>query len=231
MKNKILLGSTLTGLVLTFIHPSFAKESLARPTAASSLVASDLETAQVAWDPARFTDPTQHDPQHFLYIVHATKDYSLLESVKSYIELANGHLYTAPDGRVSGHKVLSASVISDSKNKTYAPFGFILQVPSSLIVVAQWHDTGVYNYPFGSLAAIEEMLKKRYGLPASPEEVLKETQNYNEVDILLPQRAPGYEPVRPRVSGIFVRANVDASEKQLFQQFAQQSRLPFVELP
>lgn len=84
------------------------------------------------WIDFQTTDPKQHNPHNYRYLVHAVRPYDYLKP-KELIE----HYYKKP--------TVSMSLITNDTSKTFYKAGLILKVPPSNIVSAR---------PHGSAAAI-----------------------------------------------------------------------------
>ncbi len=128
------------------------------------IVQLQVHVARNAWAPHHFTNPMQHDPMQFCYVIHAMRPLTaiprggqavfeeLLRTVgREYLTACVGNLnqvnlhgaalfLALP--RMLCSEILSCSVIDRQHTRTYGSFsfGFILHVPSSNIIMAAHND-------------------------------------------------------------------------------------------
>lgn len=109
------------------------------------------EDEPVYW--GQTTDPSQHNPDNFRYLVHAFNPFSLVNAI--YISKKTGasndevrrqsiDLQIRPediDERVS----VSMSLIENGRTATYGSGGIIVQAPESSVVLTSPTDAGVLN--------------------------------------------------------------------------------------
>jgi len=142
------------------------------------------EDEPVYW--GQTTDPSQHNPDNFRYLVHAFNPFSLFNAI--YISKKTGasndevrrqsiDLRIRPeeiDKRVS----VSMSLIENGHTATYGSSGIIVQAPESSIVFTSPTDAGVINSNKGRLVARGQSR----GL-LSPDQLLEcsSPHTYNEV--------------------------------------------------
>lgn len=142
------------------------------------------EDEPVYW--GQTTDPSQHNPDNFRYLVHAFNPFSLFNAI--YISKKTGasndevrrqsiDLRIRPeeiDERVS----VSMSLIENGHTATYGSSGIIVQAPESSIVFTSPTDAGVINSNKGRLVARGQSR----GL-LSPDQLLEHgsPHTYNEV--------------------------------------------------
>lgn len=142
------------------------------------------EDEPVYW--GQTTDPSQHNPDNFRYLVHAFNPFSLFNAI--YISKKTGasndevrrqsiDLRIRPeeiDERVS----VSMSLIENGHTATYGSGGIIVQAPESSIVFTSPTDAGVINSNKGRLVARGQSR----GL-LSPDQLLERSSphTYNEV--------------------------------------------------
>lgn len=142
------------------------------------------EDEPVYW--GQTTDPSQHNPDNFRYLVHAFNPFSLFNAI--YISKKTGasndevrrqsiDLQIRPeeiDERVS----VSMSLIENGHTATYGSSGIIVQAPESSIVFTSPTEAGVINSNKGRLVARGQSR----GL-LSPDQLLERgsPHTYNEV--------------------------------------------------
>lgn len=120
------------------------------------------DPSRESWAPAQFTDPRQHrrddyryiitalrtvvptiaDPQEIAYLEQHRRAYLLRDSTNAARRRFNITQYYLSDPTCLSHEVLSCSVISHRKNKTYQnmSFGFVLHVPKNNVCAAGHQD-------------------------------------------------------------------------------------------
>lgn len=131
--------------------------SIETPETVSQEAASTCEVEPAYW--GQTTDPSQHNPDNFRYLVHAFNPFSLLNAI--YTSEKTGasddearrqsiNLRIRPediDERVS----VSMSLIENGHTATYGIGGIIVQAPESSIVLTSPTDAGAINSNKGRL--------------------------------------------------------------------------------
>lgn len=158
--------------------------SIETPETVSQEAASTCEVEPAYW--GQTTDPSQHNPDNFRYLVHAFNPFSLLNAI--YTSEKTGasddearrqsiNLRIRPediDERVS----VSMSLIKNGHTATYGSSGIIVQAPESSIVLTSPTDAGAINSNKGYLVAQDQSK----GL-LSPDQLFERSSSrtYNEV--------------------------------------------------
>lgn len=189
------------------------------------------EDEPVYW--GQTTDPSQHNPDNFRYLVHAFNPFSLFNAF--YISKKTGasndevrrqsiDLRIRPeeiDERVS----VSMSLIENGHTATYGSSGIIVQAPESSIVFTSPTDAGVINSNKGRLVARGQSR----GL-LSPDQLLEHgsPHTYNEVVAL------GRSGLR--AVGLFYKVDsrkkpVDSDQAANMLGLGRRTGLPVVEIP
>lgn len=189
------------------------------------------EDEPVYW--GQTTDPSQHNPDNFRYLVHAFNPFSLFNAI--YISKKTGasndevrrqsiDLRIRPeeiDERVS----VSMSLIENGHTATYGSSGIIVQAPESSIVFTSPTDAGVINSNKGRLVARGQSR----GL-LSPDQLLEHgsPHTYNEVVAL------GRSGLR--AVGLFYKVDsrkkpVDSDQAANMLGLGRRTGLPVVEIP
>jgi hypothetical protein len=170
-----------------------------------------LAPLQLAWSAFPFSDPSQHDSLHFVYIVHDIFGFTIDEAQKTVWEhnLApyQINIIRNPE-RISEIAVISSSIINQNHIKTYgAGWGVILKVPSSNFMAATPKDMQSSKLrealPLGTNAVDKQIgtLIKRHGLP-SPEQILEQTPKDRHNEVLILGTGPNGEKVE--VAGFYL---------------------------
>jgi hypothetical protein len=165
------------------------------------------------WTPGvGFTDPKNHDPNSFRYIVFGMMNVATKRGVTYDKILAN------PD--ILKTFMISTSIIDQNHRSTYYPYGFIFNVPNGNFISANPKDQAFKNYRsvLQGLAHIDNDLTgevrrvaDNYPVPNAPTDILNATtgkqgnSGYNEVVVL--GTAPDGRQIE--ISGIFKK--VDSS--------------------
>ncbi len=93
-----------------------------------------------SWASGHFTNPAQHDPAQYQYIINAIVEYNGPgEAEPNYITEA-----LADPAKIQ-NALLSLSVITNLANPTWGPSGYIVQVPKENIYAAKGTDLGAQN--------------------------------------------------------------------------------------
>ena len=151
-----------------------------------------LQQAKQSWNSSAFTNPKNHNPNKYIYIVHTTttsKNHSL-EDIIRYLN----------DPAQEPKNIISASVVSSDGNSIPfgSTFGLILSTPTENILAASTHDLTVLNdwegsrlgpnidkeqyfKSLGSRDKYEESLFYKFGLP-TPQSIVS-GEMWNEVAI------------------------------------------------
>ena len=140
------------------------------------------------------TDPVEHDPSAFRYLVHAldprSKSYALsyIEKVatkgNSFDDRSQGDqsisMYHQPE-RLAERMYLSMSLIDQDHTATYDNIGLIVEAPEANVILTSVWDAGSFEFSY-SLEAIADW-GRHYGWK-SGDELLREGKDgsaYNEV--------------------------------------------------
>lgn len=189
------------------------------------------EDEPVYW--GQTTDPSQHNPDNFRYLVHAFNPFSLVNAI--YISKKTGasndevrrqsiDLQIRPediDERVS----VSMSLIENGRTATYGSGGIIVQAPESSVVLTSPTDAGVLNSYRDRLITQGQSR----GL-LSPDQLLERgsPHTYNEVVAL------GRSGLR--AVGLFYKVDsrrkpVDSDQAANMLSLGRRTGLPVVEIP
>ena len=158
--------------------------SIGSPEAVSQEAASTCEVEPAYW--GQTTDPNQHNPDNFRYLVHAFNPFSLFNAIYTSgktgasddeVRRQSIDLRIRPediDERVS----VSMSLIKNGHTATYGSSGIIVQAPESSIVLTSPTDAGAINSNKGYLVAQGQSK----GL-LSPDQLFERSSSrtYNEV--------------------------------------------------
>jgi hypothetical protein len=197
-------------------------------------IAPDLRRAQENWNAPFFTDPAQHVPRHWAYLVHAVPENSrtalsadgfgteTLVPRGSNPALADIELFKQP-GRIDEKTFVSASVISHNddgppelnKTQTYSATGFILGFKPSNVIAGAAFDMATDHTLLGPLSPSEVLQKvaqyfvfggrnRGGGLP-SPTEIVRNTRGYIHSEVVLLGQSPAGDNLA--CTGIFVRTD------------------------
>lgn len=209
--------------------------------------------SRAAWRPSCFTKPQEHDPDNYCYLITALipsfrldvtgpikESYEdlygdCMQSLGAQSEVRIAEYYLRRPERL-GSVVLSCSVISHEKHKTYKNlcFGFILRVPEGNIMDASSRDMNVAYFQTAArgtdmtgMNRIErirkiddflEMLAHGYqGSISTPSAILQDTsaEGHNEILVLGSYTHSSVTPC-----GIFIK--VIGAENRLWQEFVDQ---------
>ena len=160
------------------------------------------------WASGHFTDPALHDPSQYQYIINAVAEYNGKGQVEpTYISEALN------DPTKLQNALLSLSVVTNLANPTWAPSGFVLNVPKQNIFAAKGSDIGTENRVSAQHESfIYRELVRLFianGLPP-PEQVLKgmkrhyENQQYYEQNEITALGMDRISQKGVEVTGIFV---------------------------
>jgi hypothetical protein len=183
------------------------------------------------WDPANFTDPNNHG-QTYRYLVNAISETK---------PIANLDRYFAPEF-TDKSDLVSLSLISEAKNITWGPSGFIIRAPKENILAMNYHD--MFSGRFGSNVSTEskqrvllDIRNRGFGF-VSPAELLNATSDkyndlmHNEVVAL----AKGVEGRPLEVVGIFAKTDslgtpfVSSNDYETLKREASRRGVPFITL-
>lgn len=132
---------------------------------------------QNSWSPEHFSNPAQHNPEQFRYIVHMidTNKHSTLE----IFQFVSKTIASNPCA------YFSASLISQNHKRTFGLMGFIIKAPAKNILVATGQDFGSDSLATNTDPERFHQTVNRYllemGSLQSPESLLKQSSGHNEV--------------------------------------------------
>lgn len=162
-----------------------------------SLLDQKSSQERATWDPGLFTDPKQHDPSSFTYLINAVAEYP--SGAPAYITK------TLDDPTQVANALLSMSVISESKQGFFSPSGFILKVPKENVFSSSPGDAGVQNkeaFAGGANQFVEIARVYAANGIKPPSAVLQlQTGQYNEINAIGRSPTTG---AAAEVIGIFV---------------------------
>lgn len=101
-----------------------------------------IDRDRAAWeaDGAAMSDPTNHDPADYTYLINAVVDYEADGNpVPWYIDAL------LKDPSTIKNTLVSSSLITDTRNPTWATSGFVLRAPKENIYAAKSSDQGLAN--------------------------------------------------------------------------------------
>ena len=205
--------------------------SIETPETVSQEAASTCEVEPAYW--GQTTDPSQHNPYDFRYLVHAFNSFSLFNAIYTSKETdaSNDEIRRQSiDLRIRPEEIdervsVSMSLIENGRTATYGSGGIIVQAPESSIVLTSPTDAGAINSNKGRLVAQGQSR----GL-LSPDQLLERgsPRTYNEVVAL------GRSGLR--AAGFFYK--VDSRKKPVDSDLAanmlglgRRTGLPVVEIP
>jgi hypothetical protein len=189
-----------------------------------------------AW--GEVTDPKQHDPSKFRYLVHAINPMAttsmgmvgamVMKDEPTSVDEAEGdqtiNLYSNPE-KLGDRVALSSSLIDQEHHGTWGDVGLIYETPPENVLITSPQDVGAMVM---SKKRLEEQALKHTKL--TPEELLRQTYNssYNEVVVLAKK---GDKKVR--LKGFFYKATADGTPKnealyQTFRNHARRLDLPLI---
>lgn len=218
---------------MTIIH-SF------RETLSSSAYVNTTESECAYDNQPRFqgdtTDPSQHDPTNFRYLVHALNPYVKISAMRiavdfsDYINSSHGNqsinMYKQPE-RVAERVSLSMSLIDQGHTATWGDGGLIISAPEENIVLTSRTDAGTHNNDKNSL--LEQ--GARHGV-MSADQLLATTspRQYNEVVALADNDGSKLETI-----GFFYKVTsrgepVDPVIARQMRMHAERLGLPVVEI-
>lgn len=218
---------------MTIIH-SF------RETLSSSAYVNTTESECAYDNQPRFqgdtTDPSQHDPTNFRYLVHALNPYVKISAMRiavdfsDHINSSHGNqsinMYKQPE-RVAERVSLSMSLIDQGHTATWGDGGLIISAPEENIVLTSRTDAGTHNNDKNSL--LEQ--GARHGV-MSADQLLATTspRQYNEVVALADNDGSKLETI-----GFFYKVTsrgepVDPVIARQMRMHAERLGLPVVEI-
>lgn len=226
-------------LLVAFLTPTIAS---ARQNCSElfKIVISDLANDQLKWSSENFTNPKNHNPENYRYIIHST-GFSWRPIKQIYEFLRNPTM--APE------YILSVSVVDHLRmTEPYGSLvGFILKVPSENIIAAHTQDMSVVNgwknqlYENGGHVLLdhfgiktridyERLLFKKFGLK-EPKVIANPPADainpHNEVAIS--KVGANGRPIN--VIGIFIMQDSPLELIQKYTELAAENSLPIVQLP
>ena len=213
-----------------------------RETLSSSAYVNTTESECAYDNQPRFqgdtTDPTQHDPTSFRYLVHSLNPYAalnilyMLSSVGASADPSHGdgdqsiNMYEQPE-RVAERISLSMSLIDQDHTATWGHGGLIISAPEENIVLTSRTDADAHNNDKNFL--LEQSV--RHGV-MSAEQLLATTspRQYNEVVALADNDGSKLETI-----GFFYKVTskgepVDLVIAQQMRMHAERLGLPVVEI-
>jgi len=213
-----------------------------RETLSSSAYVNTTESERAYDSQPRFqgdtTDPTQHDPTSFRYLVHSLNPYAalnilyMLSSVGASADPSHGdggqsiNMYEQPE-RVAERISLSMSLIDQDHTATWGHGGLIISAPEENIVLTSRTDADAHNNDKNFL--LEQSV--RHGV-MSAEQLLATTspRQYNEVVALADNDGSKLETI-----GFFYKVTskgepVDLVIAQQMRMHAERLGLPVVEI-
>ena len=213
-----------------------------RETLSSSAYVNTTESECAYDNQPRFqgdtTDPTQHDPTSFRYLVHSLNPYAalnilyMLSSVGASTDPSHGdgdqsiNMYEQPE-RVAERISLSMSLIDQDHTATWGHGGLIISAPEENIVLASRTDADAHNNDKNFL--LEQSV--RHGV-MSAEQLLATTspRQYNKVVALADNDGSKLETI-----GFFYKVTskgepVDLVIAQQMRMHAERLGLPVVEI-
>ena len=142
----------------------------------SSIPAPELDS-NIPW--GGVTNPEEHDPQHFRYLIHldSGRSNSLDPSNPLHDEVWE-YILEKPE-KISELRLVSASLVDQSHRVlfqgTSSNHGFIIEAPQTAIIAANHDD-------MGSTSKTEEELRRQFPVP-NPDELMAQTKptHWNEV--------------------------------------------------
>ena len=172
------------------------------------------------------TDPTQHDPKHFRYLLHIDSGHRLVPFDPNDPHNDDLWEYALDDpDKLRSLDYISASLVDENHPVLYqftsSSHGFILESPKSSIIAATSRDMFAR-----SKSKSAEGLRNEFGVP-DPEQLLNETRinEWNEVVV---------SPDGMVIKALFwtdTKADDEAPfEKEAVKSAAEKLRLPFLEL-
>lgn len=211
-----------------------------RETLSSSAYVNTTESECAYDNQPRFqgdtTDPSQHDPTNFRYLVHALNPGAKMSAMRiavdfsDHIDSSHGdqsiNMYEQPE-RVAERVSLSMSLIDQDHTATWGRGGLIISAPEENIALTSRTDAGAHNNDKNFL--LEQSV--RHGV-MSAEQLLASTspQQYNEVVALADNDGSKLETI-----GFFYKVTskgepVDLVIAQQMRMHAERLGLPVVEI-
>lgn len=179
------------------------------------------------WGTENFTNPKNHDPTHFQYIVHASPEINMLRRYLDGVPL-------------SSQQLLSTSLISEKLTNTWANMGLILNAPKETIYSAHQNDMFSQDSALQNGMSLHEKLEQnfaKYKLP-SPSEIIAQgnpTPGWGvsyHTEVLITGSTP--ENKKVTTSGIFLKVDslgntlVPPSVAQEVEKIAKRHKLPLI---
>jgi hypothetical protein len=192
------------------------------------------------------TDPRQHNPARFRYIVHAIRLGQPQNHGGTSVWTSAATILANPDATLQTWLAISCSVIDQAHTATLHSSGLILKVPPGNILTTHHADQSFANHagtksapnssvPRHELAGrfIDEIRSKDvlYGGIKSPSEILARTGDrnspYNEVVV---QGTDKTQTQRVQTNGLFLRRSAEPAVAAVTRAAAVRLGLPLVEL-
>lgn len=151
------------------------------------------------WNPEQFSDPLNHDPDNFKYIVTGISESSL-----SIEDLTNkDYIARAIEQNFSDRQLISSSVITAQNNPTYRNTGLILEALPEHIAVTSIADAGIKNRVSAEELPHMIRIKRGYYPLRSPDEILKRTRGISNEIVLYNVG----EVATPKIKGIYLKVD------------------------
>ena len=202
------------------------------PTDNPEIAGNDSE----AW--GEVTDPKQHDPSKFRYLVHAINPMAtatmgfvgaILKDELTSEERSEGdqtiNLYLNPE-KLGSRVALSSSLVDQEHHGTWGDAGLIYEAPPENVLITSPQDVGAVVM---NRKRLEEQASKHRRLTA--DELLKQTyhsSHNNEVVVLANK-----DDKKVRLTGFFYKATAEGTPKnevlyQTFRRHAERLDLPLI---
>lgn len=146
------------------------------------------EEIRKSWE-ASFTDPKEHNPNNFCYLVYGFVGKG--ERTLQKLDRLDMHAKDKPQPywdeeinlfenprRISEKKIVATSVINQNHTQTFSSAGLILKVPFENIV-------GFSPVDVGSSGSPERVMSKLRGKISTIEELLQQTPRYSHNEVVL----------------------------------------------
>lgn len=184
------------------------------------------------------TDPRNHDPRNFRYLVHAFNPYArfsqqlIATELSAYeVDKSEGdqsiNLFEEPE-RLGERVSLSMSLIDQDHTGTWGPGGIIVEAPEENIIITSPTDSGSYN---SSKEFLKRQAQNRTRL--SGDQLLQLTSSgiYNEVVAF----AKSESGKTLRLKGLFIKVDkrgqpIDPVIAEKLKQHARRLNLPLIEI-
>jgi hypothetical protein len=232
-----MMRQPIVAIILCILAPWARAESL--PLGLEQAAYDAWRQAQVAWDPAGFTDPAKHKDDQFKYIVHAGPN--VLKGGGKPIPAFMERILTLDFNQMPW---FSASLISQQHTATFSLTGVILGVPAEKVLSATPDDmrSCLSGATGEQLQARMRGLLDMYGLKG-PDQILARAKggagffrfDLSWTEVLVFGTAPAPLPIRIRA--LFVhrdstgRILLEDSDLKVVRETAEKMHLPLIQLP